>query len=228
MDNRKFSLAVLVCLSLISPAVFSYQGYITQPPRSDFYVGIDAGIGVINWNSSPVTLNPRASFVPPLTAQATHGRSGATGGVFIGYADRFDRFYLGGELFAELNDLRTSFHSIDSFGIFQPLDIEVNLKDSYGAALLPGFYLSNFTKLFARLGFARGYAQVNADSSSGNNVNGYQLGFGLDTQLAGQFIVRGEYKYTRYQSFNRTIQGNSVRFPLETNQFMLGLIYLFC
>lgn len=113
--------------------------------------------------------------------------------------------YLGGEVFgtlgtASLNDngLKTTY--------------------GYGISILPGIMLSEHTLTYARAGVVRSH--FTPSSSSNRNVNGGQLGLGMQVGLTQNLDLRGEYVYTAYQSFS------GISTPRQ-DQFNLGLVYKF-
>jgi opacity protein-like surface antigen len=113
--------------------------------------------------------------------------------------------YLGGEFFGTLgtatfndNGLKTTY--------------------GYGASLLPGIMLSDHTMTYARAGVVR--SRFTPSSAANHNVNGGQLGLGMQIGLSQNLDMRGEYTYTAYQSFS------GISAPRQ-DQFSLGLVYKF-
>src|SRR5205823_2377647 len=70
----------------------------------------------------------------------------------------------------------------------------------------------------ARLGVVR--SRFTPSSSTNRNVNGGQLGLGMQVGLTQNVDLRGEYVFTAYQSFS------GISTPRQ-DQFNLGLVYKF-
>lgn len=113
--------------------------------------------------------------------------------------------YLGGELFGTLGTLTLN-------------DNGLKTTYGYGASLLPGIMLGEHTLTYLRLGLVRSH--FTPSSSSNRNVNGGQLGLGMQLGLTQNLDLRGEYVYTAYQSFS------GISTPRQ-DQFNFGLIYKF-
>lgn len=98
------------------------------------------------------------------------------------------------------------------------------LKTSYGygASLLPGLILSDFTMGYARLGVVR-----SRFSDQGQTVTGGQLGAGIQTNLTQNIDIRVEYVFTAYQSFNGSAGGYGHVDAPRSDACNLGLIYKF-
>lgn len=115
--------------------------------------------------------------------------------------------YLGAEMFAtagtaNLNDngLKTTY--------------------GYGLSVLPGIMLGDHTMTYLRAGLVRSHFTPSGSGSTNRNVNGGQLGLGMQIGLTQNLDLRGEYVYTAYQSFS------GISTPRQ-DQFNLGLVYKF-
>lgn len=113
--------------------------------------------------------------------------------------------YLAGEIFGTLGTL-----TLDDNG----------LKSTYGvgASILPGIMLGEHTLTYARLGVVR--SRFSPSASSNRNVNGGQLGLGMQVGLTQNVDLRGEYVFTAYQSFS------GISTPRQ-DQVNFGLVYKF-
>jgi len=126
--------------------------------------------------------------------------------VFAGYGGVVNQnFYLAGEVAATVGTAEISNSSN-------------GLKTSYGygASVLPGFMLSDHTLAFARAGVVR-----SRFSNPGTTVTGGQFGLGLQTTLAQNIDLRGEYDFTAYRSINRSGLSSSPR----SDAANLALVY---
>jgi len=134
-----------------------------------------------------------------LGIKSTNGARYMPINVFAGYgAIVSPGLYVAGELGADLTSVNLSNTS--------------SLKTTHGlgVSVIPGVMLSDNTMLYGRLGIIR-------SKFSTRYANGGQLGLGMETRMAQNVSVRGEYVYT---SYNRSQSPKS-------DQFNLGLVYKF-
>lgn len=125
--------------------------------------------------------------------------------IFAGYGKKLgqnNNYYLGGELFADAGSLSLSgrqYGNRSNFGL--------------GASIIPGVMLTQDTMAYGRVG-------VKAYRTSGTNrtTTGGQLGLGVQTNVAKNWDVRGEYVYT-----GTGIVHNFTRHG--ANQVNMGLVY---
>lgn len=113
--------------------------------------------------------------------------------------------YLGGELFATL--------------FTSALDTNTTNKSlrttwGYGVSFIPGFMITDHTLGFVRLGLIRSrFDSLKASSTGG------QFGLGLQTNVAQNWDLRGEYDYVGY--------GNVKGVSPKSDQFNMSLLYKF-
>ncbi|HVY53186.1 MAG TPA: outer membrane beta-barrel protein [Gammaproteobacteria bacterium] len=88
----------------------------------------------------------------------------------------------------------------------------------YGASLIPGVLLGDHTMTYVRAGVVR--SRFTASGTPNRDVNGGQLGLGMQIGMTQSLDLRGEYTYTAYQTFS------GISAPRQ-DQFTLGLIYKF-
>jgi opacity protein-like surface antigen len=142
-----------------------------------------------------------------LGVQNTQAYNGLYANGFAGYslkAGQNNNLYLAGELFINTGTL--------------PLNNNYYRRTTYGfgASILPGLIIKQYTIAFARIGIAN--FRYNFSNSS---FTGGQLGFGLQTAINPHWDVRGEYVYTG----SGVIRGfGNTRF----NMVDVGLVYKFC
>jgi opacity protein-like surface antigen len=126
-------------------------------------------------------------------------QAGAMGKLFGGYGSTFGvnkTIYLGAELNIDLA------HYPHNTGATYGL----------GASFIPGVMITKYMIIYGRIGL-----ETNRNTNSSIMYFGNQLGLGLQTNLAKNWDIRGEY--VRYSNVNGNTSGNS--------QFNLGLIYKF-
>lgn len=154
------------------------------------------------------------------------GGRGAIANIFGGYgAIVSQNIYLGGEAFASLSSTESDV-KIDSLN--PHIKDSIRVKQSYGVSFIPGVMLSDHTMAYARVGVVRSRFEVKeatptASATTRKTLTGGQLGVGMQTSLAQNLDLRGEYDYTRYRS---ATFGDNKLSP-RTDQFNLGLIYKF-
>ena len=150
-------------------------------------------------------------LAPTLTIKETssdHSKyTGLQPSIALGYAGLTSyNTYLAGEVFATpltltFNDSRNSAKT------------GVKTTRSYGASLIPGYFLTGQVMMYLRLG-----AIDSVFSSPNTSRWGGQIGLGLQGHLTESLDCRGEYVYTKYRSLAHI---GSV----HTNQIGLGLVY---
>ncbi len=128
---------------------------------------------------------------------------GFTGGVFGGYALNFtNQFNLGTEAFGDFTTAKASVQSIS---------YTASLKEqyNYGVRLLPGYQVAPDTDIHLLLGYIRGnFKFSDSNVAVGNNtfnLNGFQVGGGMGTNLMKDVAVRGDVVFNGYQ--NKTVNG---------------------
>jgi len=124
----------------------------------------------------------------------------------VGYGALLSQnFYLGGEIIGTLGTLTLNNNGLKT-------------TYGYGLSILPGIMLGDHTLTYARVGAVR--TRFTPSASSNHNVNGGQLGLGMQIGLTQNLDLRGEYVFTAYQSFS------GISTPRQ-DQFNLGLVYKF-
>ena len=150
---------------------------------------LGAAVGIATNTSDAPNLNYRGM---PLTLSAGYG------GLLS------QNLYLGGEVFGRLGTA-----NLDNNG----------LKSSYGygISVLPGLMLGERAMTFLRVGWVRSHFTPEGTTSN-RDVDGAQLGVGMQLGLTQNVDLRGEYTFSDYQSFG------SIRNPKQ-DQYNLGLIF---
>lgn len=126
-------------------------------------------------------------------------QAGAIGKLFGGYGSTFGmnkNTYLGGELNIDL--AHYPYNTGAAYGL--------------GASFIPGIMITKYTMMYGRIGI-----ETNRNIHSSITYFGSQLGLGLQTNLAKNWDIRGEY--VRVANVNGNVSGNS--------QLNLGLVYKF-
>jgi len=220
-----------------------------------FYLGIGVGYDSYRVHSSNdmIALDPKA--VPVLVdftsnSSADGSATGWMGGIFGGYGRYFDWFYLAAEINANTSNAKSSASYTNSLG--DSASVTSKARGSYGIALLPGIKLNDSSLLYVRLGYLRTNFKSSAsftnvdpldstvtslNGSSNEWRNGFDYGVGIETAIAEDVSIRGEYTHTSFNS--KTISGSftnaagtetvsfSDKFNVSNNEFMLSLLYHF-
>lgn len=127
--------------------------------------------------------------------------------IFAGYgATLAQSFYLGGEIFGVP-------------GSFNINDNGLKSTYGYGISFIPGLLFGEHTMGYGRLGLVR--TRFNTALSGDNTVTGLQLGLGLQTSIAQNLDLRGEYVFSAYRKISPFVN------TLRTDAFNLGLVYTF-
>lgn len=200
---RKKGVWIMVKKILLVSAIAALTSAHVAMANPSPYIG--GGIGITN-NSSTVKINDGDNY-------AGGSFRGVPVNLFAGYGGNVnENFYLAGEVFGTV-------------GTFNLTKNNSGLKTdyTYGAAIIPGVMLSEQTLAYGRVGILKSHFP---DASS-NNRAGAQFGAGLQTTLAQNIDLRGEYDYIAYKSTTARSGGNKFTFSPRADQFNVGLVYKF-
>ena len=197
---------------LIATAILAASSTVAMAAGAP-YVGVGLGL---NSASNSISINNGTTI-------KNLGARGALFDVFAGYGIVVNQnIYLGGEVFGSATSAQGKITAPN--GNF----VRVQTKNSFGISLMPGVMLGEHTLAYLRAGIVR--TSFNAANNSAGvyvsknkSVNGGQLGLGLQTSLAQNIDLRGEYVYTSYRSFNV----GAAKVSPNSDQFNLGVIYKF-
>jgi outer membrane immunogenic protein len=216
-----------------------------------FYVGAGVGYDAYRFHHSSTfsivdTVDPTNDF--SATTSLNHSATGWMGGIFAGYGRYFDWFYLGAEINANASNADTTWSVTNTDDEF--FRSKLRARTSYGIALLPGIKLSDSSLFYARVGYLRTDFKVSeletnvidpelvTSRSNSDWKNGFNYGVGIETYVAENVSLRGEFTHTTYKSSKATstfvddtgtvtLTGTSKVEP-SNNEFMLSLLYHFC
>lgn len=223
--------------------------------RDGFYLGVGVGYDSYRIHHSNDFVATELSVVPSVvefTSASSHTGSatGWMGGIFAGYGRYFDTLYLALEINANTSNADSVVNYNDSFGNVS--HVKVRARSSYGIALLPGVKVNDSSLLYVRLGWLRtnfkgtaDYTQFDLDELTLNSVsashsawrNGFNFGVGIETAIACDVSIRGEFTHTSFNNktasatFVNTTTADSItttdKFDVSNNEFMLSAIYHF-
>lgn len=194
--------------------------------KDGFYAGVGLGYDSyrVRQGLTVADTGGPTSFNPQLSA------TGWNGSLFGGYGQYYNRFYIAGEMFVNTSNASAGYAISSAADLFRT---SVDVRSSYGIAILPGFKVNNSTLLYGKLGFTRtqfktqerDVTPVNANRGPTNAWgNGLNYGLGLETAVYPCVSMRGEYTYTTYGAFTSHV---GTKFSPSNNQFVLSAIYHF-
>lgn len=155
-----------------------------------------------------------------------YGGTGGVVNVYGGYGALVNKnIYLGGEILA--NTTTGVVEAVKSSS--DNSSLKFRTKYTYGASILPGYMLTDNTMVYARVGIVKTKFNVKSDletiedESENTTVAGGQFGLGMQTKVARNMDLRGEYVYTNYNSFHSF--GNKIN--ASSGQANVGVVYSF-
>ncbi|STX51092.1 Opacity protein and related surface antigens [Legionella busanensis] len=161
---------------------------------------------------------------------------GVFGSIFGGYGRAFDRFYLAAEGNANISSLEYKLTNDEYLrGNFSKTTFTI--KRSFGVSLLPGYFLSENTLFYGRVGYANGRLKIRESdpsiNSSKNDLDGIRFGLGVRHAFAPHWIGMMDYSQTHYDHVkSRTFDpfgsvAKHTKITPYTAQVAFGLIYSF-
>lgn len=227
MKSLLKGLSVAVLLASMSTAFAGGHYYKDRVPcpklMGGWYVGAQGGYDGYKVEERITTTNNTAN--PDISAE------GFAGGLFAGYGMYWDAFYLGGEVFVNTTgaDSNWNINALATDGVFtSKFDPEV----SYGVSILPGYRLNDQTTGYVKLGYVRqdtehkGSIGGAAEVKKSSDQDGFAYGVGMETLLHGNWSVRADYTRVDLGSETNTLSaGNTVKYDVYDNQFMVGVVY---
>lgn len=238
----QFKIFFTAALSLLSSLVFAAHNYkadykeecvpvMCRPEmclHDGFYLGLGLGYDAYKIRATNTVVIDGftiASFNPPMSVK------GWNASLFAGYGQYYDWFYFAGEAFIGASNAASSYTAnVPSAGATATQEIDV--RGSYGVAILPGLKVNPSTLMYVRLGYVRtkfktkdfgGVPTASFSVADNDWENGFNYGLGMETAIYDNWSLRGEYTYTSYSSHNTPL----TKYSPTNNQFVLGLIYHF-
>lgn len=204
-----------------------------EPTFAGFYAGIAAGPeGAYFSQKSRVT---RLGTFDVIDKEHFAG-IGGFGSLFVGYGQQYNQYYLALEANANLSSVKYQLTN-DEY-IHQTFSkTTFRIRNSEGISLLPGYFLTNKTLAYARIGYINGRLKiVDADPTVGNfkkNLNGIRYGLGLKHDLTSKLALRMDYSQVNYGRVRGVVfepfgmVSKATRISSHTAQVAFGLIYNF-
>lgn len=204
------------------------------------YIGL--GMGVI---TSDVDMNTTFKGRGVLTSfKIRNDTTQKQGAILAGYQYDFNDFFLAAEGHAELALGRDDIKDIKiDISPINNLKTDAKKKNSYGFDLRPGFHINSDIDVFALIGYrstefsidqeAIKLGENNIDTEQFADLNGPELGLGIQFNATPHFAVRARFVHTDYDTIDPDIKsGNSLffetgKFELSTNETTFDFIYTF-
>lgn len=223
---RKTGVSILIS-ALASPVYAGfYVGAAIGPEGASF----DQTAQVVGNNSS----SPHGSFF--VVDKNGFSGTGGFGSVFAGYGLTRDRFYLAAEANGNLSSVMHQLTN-DEYLHGTISKTTFTVKSSEGLSLLPGYFVSQDTLFYARLGWISGQIRINESDTSiqsyNGSRNGIRYGLGIRHALTQQWIAMMDYSQINYQnikSFTYDPVGmvaKTTSITPNTAQVAFGLLYSF-
>lgn len=182
--------AVLVTSTTVAFAAQSYKGEMAPCPTYVYASGPYLGL------SAGVRNNYTSS---PFVYKGLEGTVSGGWGIMLNPS-----WYLAGEIFAGTStNLKNYTH--DGVG--------VKSSWSYGIDIIPGFMITDYVLTYLRAGISN-----TRFTNQSTNKSGWHVGLGGQTNITGNWDLRGEYIYTQYSNVS------GIGKP-QADQFNLGIVY---
>jgi outer membrane immunogenic protein len=158
---------------------------------SGFYLGAGVGAGAVVHD---------VTFGLPITGGSVSsdgiGGQGVFGTLLLGYDHRFGSFVLG--VFADY-DFSGISSDFSALGLFNA-DLDHDHSWAVGARF--GLLSSPYTLWYGTAGYTQ--AEFDISSTAGSfdlgTFGGYFLGLGVESQIGGGWAIRGEYRFSQFES----------------------------
>lgn len=223
MKTKRYILSSLAGILFSGSVLGANENFSIQnksPFTSDgFYLGFELGIDSTNIQQSNIDISTNQDL----------NESGLLYGFYLGYQTKplWNKFNAAVEIFAEgINNAK------NTYTLTNPSNPSVfQKKNNLGFSLLPGYFINDSNKIYARLGLVE--SQFSYDHSFSANANysnaimGYQLGLGDVWQVWNHLGIRAEVDFTRYNQVheNQGLDNESTKY--YSFDYKLGLQWSF-
>ena len=195
------------------------------------YVGLQGGYTFVTPDADHQTVIGGDAIA---TSSTDKNADGFTGGIYAGFGQTFDRFYVGAEVDAGYSDAKGTATPNSARYSFEA-------KESYGVSGRVGYLFSDTALVYGRVGWQRtdidftgnpGVPTIGgtpAVASFGGELDGVRYGIGSEVVVGQNLLLRAEYSYTDYEDFTVTYPlgaGNS-RVDAHENLVRAGIAYRF-
>lgn len=161
---------------------------------------------------------------------------GGFGSLFAGYGVMHDKCYLALEINGNLSSVEYKSNN-DEYLHGTSARTTFTLKSSGGVSALPGYFVTEDTLFYARIGWINGRLKINeADNTIQNfntNRNGIRYGLGIRHNLTAQWVAMMDYSQINYDSVQSNVfEPNGevtkiTKITPSTGQVAFGILYHF-
>jgi opacity protein-like surface antigen len=212
-------------------AFLSLFGFSSLSFGSGFYGGAQLGVGssIIKKDTHSIIVDENGQLDPrfsPLTAEHDNvSGSGLTGTFYLGYFWNFaEKLGLGfeGQINGNTGKAKQFIRSAEH-DQFLNYATQEQVKNYYGLAIKPAYFINEKTKLYAKLGWVRGKLEISSPDggdvlgATGNlskTLSGGQIGIGSEFFLTSNLALNLEYSYIKFKEASFTTTSPS----LDANQ----------
>jgi len=235
---RKTNTATVLALLLTTPCFAGfYVGGSIGPEGADFSQKSHVTRYGTVPNNSGSSVNDRVISGPFDVVDREHfAGTGLFGSLLAGYAWKFDRVYLAAEANANLSSVKYKLVN-DEYIHHNFSKSTVTIKNSEGISILPGYYLTDTTVFYGRVGYVNGRLKIVESDPSvrsfNTNRNGIRYGLGVRQTLTPKLTGLIEYSQINYQSVTSSVYDpfgmvrKDSRIIPHTAQVAFGLLYNF-
>ncbi|CDZ78014.1 Opacity protein antigens [Legionella massiliensis] len=200
---------------------------------SGFYLGVGAG-------PEGASFSQKAHVVRPGTFDVVDKNHfsglGGFGTVFGGYGWKYNRYYLAGEVNANISSVEYKLTN-DEYVHGTTSKTTFTVKNSEGVSLLPGFFLSNDTWFYGRIGYANGHIKIRESDptirSASTNRGGIRYGLGVRHNLTERWTLMMDYSQINYGGIRSSVYEpnggvlKNTKITTNTAQVAFGVMYNF-
>ncbi|WP_127077936.1 outer membrane protein [Rhodomicrobium lacus] len=183
--------------SAIAGDLYAKGGYkdapvvVAEPTWTGFHLGLGVGGAAVNHDIS-------ASAFGGYVSGELDGVSstGVFGTVEVGYDRQYGNFVVGVFANYDFGDDVKSTASASFFG--EGGSIDATLKDYWTVGGRVGYLVNTSTLAYVLAGYSE--ASVEVDHLGSDDFTGWTVGGGLETKLGGNWFLKGEYRYTEFDT----------------------------
>lgn len=192
--------------------LFLGLGYSMIAMAGQFYLGLDGGVNFFTLDKkvTNVISGPAPSQSSPTYSE---DETNAVFGVYMGYGQRlYSGVYLGVEATADWSDIDIKTSASDaSLGVSNPVSLREENDFTFGLSFIPGYFVTNNIKLYARAGFIVGRFKSSSNYAGRFGFTGkftqwdpgFVAGAGIEAMLTRNVSARLEYDYRYYAEFTK-------------------------
>ncbi len=174
--------------------------YVPATSWTGFYIGVGGGGGAVNHDL-------KANFAGTQVAEVNGlGGEGGLGTVEVGYDQQYGRFVVGAFFNYDFTSISTDLSILGA-------GVHADVNDMWTIGARAGYLVNQETLAYVLAGYTQADFSLPA-GLHGDNPEGYTVGGGLETKLGGHWSLKGEYRFT---SFDTETLASFRRFSLTSD-----------